>query len=85
MPCRHALGSLSPWLLFPNHAEQWVNARTIVDLGVGAMAQEERLEEAMVEALGQIDRFRAAYAARPLPTGGAEEAASLLHDLARGA
>ncbi len=59
----------------PNHAEQWVNARTICDLGVGMMAREEDLPAAIDEALGKIEKFRAAYAELPPAADGAEEAA----------
>jgi UDP:flavonoid glycosyltransferase YjiC (YdhE family) len=59
----------------PNHAEQWVNARTICELGVGMMAREEDLEDALTQALARIDIFRAAYARLPDAPDGAEQAA----------
>lgn len=59
----------------PNHAEQWINARTICDLGVGMMAKEEELPVAIDQALARIDQFRAAYAALPPATDGAAQAA----------
>jgi UDP:flavonoid glycosyltransferase YjiC (YdhE family) len=59
----------------PNHAEQWVNARTICELGVGTMACEEDLDEALTQGLARIDSFRAAYARLPDAPDGAEQAA----------
>jgi len=48
-------------LPIPNHAEQWVNARTIQELGVGLMATVENLENAVNEATKRIDEFRNGY------------------------
>ena len=59
----------------PNHAEQWVNARTICELGVGMIAREEDLPNAIRTALARFEEFRAAYAALPAPADGAAEAA----------
>jgi UDP:flavonoid glycosyltransferase YjiC (YdhE family) len=64
----------------PNHAEQWVNARTICALGVGMMAREEELDAALIRALGSIDSFRAAYARLPSAPNGAEQAAARILD-----
>ena len=60
----------------PNHAEQWVNARTICEFGVGMMAREEDLEEALTQGLARIDSFRAAYARLPAAADGAQQAAT---------
>jgi UDP:flavonoid glycosyltransferase YjiC (YdhE family) len=59
----------------PNHAEQWVNARTICEFGVGMMAREEELEGALIQGLARIESFRAAYARLPSAPDGAEQAA----------
>jgi UDP:flavonoid glycosyltransferase YjiC (YdhE family) len=59
----------------PNHAEQWVNARTICEFGVGMMASEDELEEALSQGLARIESFRAAYTRLPSPPNGAEQAA----------
>ena len=45
----------------PNHAEQWINARTIEHLGVGMSAQEADLESALATAARQIERFHEGY------------------------
>ncbi len=58
----------------PNHAEQWVNARTICDLGVGMMAREEQIEDAIDAALANLDSYRQAYARLPLAQDGAAQA-----------
>jgi UDP:flavonoid glycosyltransferase YjiC (YdhE family) len=66
----------------PRHAEQWLNARTIVHLGVGLMATEEGLEDAMADGLRRLDELRAAYGRLPLPEDGAERAAAAIVGLA---
>lgn len=66
----------------PRHAEQWANGETVRRLGLGMVAAEERLEEAIDAALGRIDEFRAAYDALPVPANGAERAAELILELA---
>lgn len=68
----------------PRHAEQWINGRTIGHLGIGTIGSEDRLEEAMEEALARIEDFRAAYRALPPARDGAAEAAALILDLATG-
>lgn len=70
-------------LPIPNHAEQWVNARTIEKLGVGFVADENDIEGAMLRAIKDIDRLRAAYTALPPVRDGAGEAAKLIVELAR--
>jgi len=59
----------------PNHAEQWVNARTICAIGVGMMAREEEIEDAIDTALANLESYRAAYARLPLAPDGAAQAA----------
>ena len=60
----------------PNHAEQWVNARTICELGVGMMGQDKDLDDALTNGLARIESFRAAYARLPNAPDGAEQAAA---------
>jgi hypothetical protein len=62
----------------PRHAEQWLNARTIVHLGVGLMSTEEALESALQEAISRVDDLRAGYARLPPAADGAREAAEAL-------
>ena len=71
-------------LPIPNHAEQWVNGRTIEKLGVGFMAGEDEIERAMLSAVGRVDELRAAYRKLPPMRDGAAEAASLIIELAGG-
>jgi uncharacterized protein (TIGR00661 family) len=66
----------------PRHAEQWVNGRTIQDLGVGLIGSEETLEDTMVEALDCIGSLRNAYGALPAATNGAAQASELILELA---
>jgi len=63
-------------LPIPNHAEQWVNGRTIEHLGVGLMASEDAIEQAMLKAVRSIDSLRRAYERLPPLKDGAAEAAS---------
>ena len=62
----------------PRHAEQWLNARTIVKLGVGLMATEEGLEDALIDGLARIEELRAAYARIPPAEDGAAQAADAI-------
>jgi uncharacterized protein (TIGR00661 family) len=62
----------------PNHAEQWVNGRTIEHLGVGIAATEETIEDAIAIAVSRIDDFRNAYKTLPDEISGAEQAANLI-------
>jgi len=62
----------------PNHAEQWVNARTIERLGVGLMADEGGLENAMLTALERLKTLNGSYKRLPVPADGAEQAAAII-------
>lgn len=62
----------------PNHAEQWVNARTIEHLGVGTIGSDATLTEDIARALPQVEGWREAYAALPEPSDGAGEAATII-------
>ena len=66
----------------PRHAEQWVNARTIENLGVGLMATEDNYEDVMLNALDRIDDFRRAYRKFSNTMNGAEQAADIVLRLA---
>jgi UDP:flavonoid glycosyltransferase YjiC (YdhE family) len=62
----------------PNHAEQWINARTIEHLGVGMSAQEADLESALVTAAQQVARFHEGYRVLGEIPDGAARAAKLI-------
>ena len=62
----------------PNHAEQWINARTIEHLGVGMSAQEADLEDALAAAAGQVERFHEGYRKLGDMPDGAAQAANLI-------
>lgn len=68
----------------PNHAEQWVNGQTIVDLGVGMISTEERFEEAIFESINRIDEFRSCYDLLPAPVDGARQAAKAIVNVLEG-
>lgn len=69
-----------PVIVIPirNHAEQWVNARTVENLGVGVMADDNELEEAIIRTTNSIDQYRAAYRKLPTPLDGAAQAAKVI-------
>lgn len=77
-----ALGKPMVVLPIPNHAEQWVNGRTIEKLGVGFISGEDEVESAMMNAIARIDEFRNAYRHLPAMRDGAEEAAEAILELA---
>lgn len=66
----------------PNHAEQWVNAKTIERLGVGMMATQTNYEEVMLQAIDRIDEFRSGYTRIGQSTDGAAQAATAILELA---
>jgi UDP-N-acetylglucosamine:LPS N-acetylglucosamine transferase len=66
----------------PNHAEQWINARTIEHLGVGMSAQERELENAMASATQQLERFHEGYRRLGEIPDGAAQAAKLIMSVA---
>jgi UDP:flavonoid glycosyltransferase YjiC (YdhE family) len=62
----------------PNHAEQWLNARTIEHLGVGMLAQEMEIERSLEIAAEQYADFRAAYERLGEIADGAAQAADFI-------
>lgn len=68
----------------PNHAEQWVNARTVQHLGVGAPGTEETLEADLHAALARLESWRDGYRRLPPPGDGASQAATAILGAARG-
>jgi UDP:flavonoid glycosyltransferase YjiC (YdhE family) len=66
----------------PNHAEQWINARTIEHLGVGMRAQEADLEPALAAAARQIERLHQGYRRLGQVPDGAAQAADLIMSFA---
>jgi UDP:flavonoid glycosyltransferase YjiC (YdhE family) len=67
----------------PNHAEQWINARTIEYLGVGMSAREADLEDALATASMQAEQFHEGYRRIREISDGAAEAAKLIMSVAR--
>ena len=62
----------------PNHAEQWINARTIEKLGVGIMCTVDNFEEYMIQALETLPKFIDAYSRLPTPSDAADDAADFI-------
>lgn len=67
----------------PNHAEQWINARSVAELGVGAIGSEETLEDDLLRALDQVPAWREGYRRLPTPQPGARQAADVILALGR--
>ncbi|OGP71462.1 MAG: hypothetical protein A2Z73_01530 [Deltaproteobacteria bacterium RBG_13_60_28] len=67
----------------PRHAEQWINGRIITDLGVGMMAGQDQIEEAIYTAIDRLEHFRAAYQQLKPVLNGAETAAQKIRELAQ--
>jgi UDP:flavonoid glycosyltransferase YjiC (YdhE family) len=65
----------------PNHAEQWINARTIEHLGVGTGAQEADMENALEQAAREVHRFQEGYRRIGAIPDGAAQAAKLIMSL----
>ena len=62
----------------PKHAEQWVNARTIENFGLGMIATQANYEEVMLEALEPIEQFDAGYNQLTNREDGAAQAADAI-------
>ncbi len=62
----------------PNHAEQWINARTIEHLGLGLIATQMNYEEVMLQAVDRIEEFRAGYAKLDKMEDGAAQASQAI-------
>jgi hypothetical protein len=62
----------------PNHAEQWINARTIETLGVGLMCTEENFEAAIFQALETLPQYIDAYCRLPAGLDAAGDAADII-------
>jgi UDP:flavonoid glycosyltransferase YjiC (YdhE family) len=62
----------------PNHAEQWINARTIEHLGVGMRGEEAQLEEVLAAAVSSASGFNRAYQQIGEIPDGAAQAAELI-------
>ena len=73
-----------PAVIIPveNHAEQWLNAKTMVSLGLGLMSSEDNLERTMLEAWDRIDEFNTAYKRLGPSPSGAQQAATLIEGIA---
>ena len=67
----------------PRHAEQWVNGDSVHRLGLGTVAGEAELEDAIDAALDHIDEFRAAFSSALPLSNGAEHAVELILGLAK--
>ena len=67
----------------PNHAEQWINARTIEHLGVGMRGEEAQLEDVLPAAVSSAGGFNRAYQRVGEIPDGAAQAARLIITFAR--
>lgn len=62
----------------PNHAEQWINARTIQKMGLGEIADEKSYIEKLLQMWNNLSLYTTAYKALPAARDGASEAASVV-------
>lgn len=62
----------------PNHAEQWLNAASLRQLGVGRIGDDRDVDGCVADGLAHLDAMRAAYARLPAPGDGAAAAADVV-------
>ncbi|MBI4688707.1 MAG: hypothetical protein HY754_00310 [Nitrospirae bacterium] len=67
----------------PNHAEQWINARTVEHLGVGIMANENNYEDKIIETIAANSSFHEAYGKLSGVKNGAEGASEVILGMAK--
>ena len=81
-----ALFARKPALVIPvpRHAEQWANGDIVRRLGVGMVADETEIDDAIDAALQRIDVFRAGFDRLPAFDDGAARAAQFILDRAAG-
>jgi len=74
-----------PMVVIPvaRHAEQWINARTIVELGLGMIATESNYEEILIEAIERVEQFDAGYRRIKKNDAGAAQAATTIMNIAK--
>ena len=65
----------------PNHAEQWINGRIVQHLGVGMLAEERNIVEAIESMLGSYDQFVQNHRNLGEIHNGGEAAAKIITDL----
>jgi UDP:flavonoid glycosyltransferase YjiC (YdhE family) len=73
-----------PMVVVPvrNHAEQWINGKTIEYLGVGLIAGEDEIEAKLLDGLERLPALQRAYAMGSPKTDGATEAATFIMQVA---
>ena len=64
----------------PNHSEQWLNAKTIEDLGVGLVGNEDNYENLMIYMLKNLNQYNMAYNKISINTNGALIAANIIRN-----
>ena len=62
----------------PNHAEQWVNARTIKELKVGEIATENNFVNVMLQMIPKLNKYQNNYLNFPQFKNGAEKSADII-------
>jgi len=66
-----------------NHAEQYVNALSLAERGLGLMASEGQVVEQLEKVIKDFARFRAAHQAQPMASDGARQASQFIEQVAR--
>lgn len=71
-----------PLVVIPveNHAEQYINAKMVEELGVGIITKTEKIPSTIHQVVVNIEQFRSNYSHIEFPRDGAEEAANFILD-----
>ena len=64
-----------------NHAEQYVNAKTVEELGLGIITKAEEIPSAIREIISNIDSFRSSHEAYPYTDEGSVKACRVIMDI----
>jgi|TARA_B100001971_G_C18252784_1_gene579620 uncharacterized protein (TIGR00661 family) len=64
-----------------NHAEQYVNAKTVEELGLGIIAKAEEVPAAIRAVISNIDSFRSNHEAYSFTGNGSEKACQIVMDI----
>ena len=64
----------------PGHAEQWFNARSIQQLGVGTMCCEKDIEETILSMITRLHKYRTAYDRLGTIKDGAQQTCDMILD-----
>jgi|TARA_Y100000294_G_scaffold155453_1_gene155681 UDP:flavonoid glycosyltransferase YjiC (YdhE family) len=64
-----------------NHAEQYINAKTVEELGLGIITKAEEIPSAIREVISNIGSFRSSHKSYPFAGDGSEKACRVITDI----